>query len=122
MGQQLKLLGLGAGVPIVVNVGDALAVGSGVVAFIDRAWCTAGAGASDFVRCPVTSKGVSLTGMASAKGQVELVLFDLGGVLVRLGGIGAMQGLASTAAEEEVWDGRRLSGQSVRWLRRQVVS
>jgi hypothetical protein len=60
--------------------------------------------------------------MASAKGQVELVLFDLGGVLVRLGGIGAMQGLASTGAEEEVWDGRRLSGQSVRWLRRQVVS
>jgi len=42
--------------------------------------------------------------MASAKGQVELVLFDLGGVLVRLGGIGAMQGLASTGAEEEVWD------------------
>ena len=42
--------------------------------------------------------------MPSAKGQVELVLFDLGEVLVRLGGIGAMQGLASTGAEEEVWD------------------
>ena len=42
--------------------------------------------------------------MASAKGQIELVLFDLGGVLVRLGGISAMQGLASTGAEEELWD------------------
>ncbi len=42
--------------------------------------------------------------MTSSKAQVELVLFDLGGVLVRLGGIGAMQGLASTGSEEELWD------------------
>ena len=42
--------------------------------------------------------------MASAKGQVELVLFDLGGVLVKLGSTDAMQGLASTGSEEEWWD------------------
>ena len=42
--------------------------------------------------------------MTSRKAQVELVLFDLGGVLVRLGGIGAMQGLASTGSKEELWD------------------
>jgi glucose-1-phosphatase len=42
--------------------------------------------------------------MASDKGRVELVLFDLGGVLVRLGGISAMQGLATSTSDEELWD------------------
>ena len=41
--------------------------------------------------------------MTRGRGQVELVLFDLGGVLVRLGGLSAMQGLASTGSEEELW-------------------
>ena len=41
--------------------------------------------------------------MTTGEGQVELVLFDLGGVLVRLGGVSEMLGLASTASDEELW-------------------
>ncbi len=41
--------------------------------------------------------------MTRATGRAELVLFDLGGVLVRLGGLSAVQGLASTGSEEESW-------------------
>ncbi len=43
--------------------------------------------------------------MTGGAGEVELVLFDLGGVLVRLGGLGVMQGLASTGSEDELWAG-----------------
>ncbi len=42
--------------------------------------------------------------MAGDNREVKLVLFDLGGVLVRLGGLSAMQGLASAASDEELWD------------------
>ena len=35
--------------------------------------------------------------------DVELVLFDLGGVLVRLGGVGAMRDLAGIDSDDEVW-------------------
>ena len=35
--------------------------------------------------------------------DVELVLFDLGGVLVRLGGVGAMRALAGIDSDDEVW-------------------
>jgi glucose-1-phosphatase len=42
------------------------------------------------------------------RGEFDFVLFDLGGVLVRLGGVAAMQGWAGIASEEEVWQ---------RWLR-----
>lgn len=36
-------------------------------------------------------------------GDVDAVLFDLGGVLVRLGGVEAMRRLAAIASEDEVW-------------------
>lgn len=36
-------------------------------------------------------------------GEIDFVLFDLGGVLVRLGGVVAMQRLAGIETEEEVW-------------------
>ena len=55
--------------------------------------------------------------MTGGKGEVELVLFDLGGVLVRLGGLGVMQGLASTGSEEELW-ARWLASPWVRRLQR----
>ena len=42
--------------------------------------------------------------MAGDNREVKLVLFDLGGVLVRLGGLSAMQGLANAASDEELWD------------------
>ena len=42
--------------------------------------------------------------MAGDNREVKLVLFDLGGVLVRLGGLSAMQGLASAPSDEELWD------------------
>jgi putative hydrolase of the HAD superfamily len=35
--------------------------------------------------------------------RFDLVLFDLGGVLIRLGGVDAMQELAGIDSEEEVW-------------------
>lgn len=41
--------------------------------------------------------------MTTGQGQVELVLFDLGGVLVRLGDLSAMQGLVGPGSEEESW-------------------
>jgi HAD superfamily hydrolase (TIGR01509 family) len=41
--------------------------------------------------------------VTTRQGQVELVLFDLGGVLVRLGDLSAMQGLVGTGSEEESW-------------------
>ena len=55
--------------------------------------------------------------MTRGTGQVELVLFDLGGVLVRLGGLSAMQGLASTRSEEELW-ARWLACQWVKCIQR----
>ncbi len=36
-------------------------------------------------------------------GPVEFVLFDLGGVLIELGGMGAFQVLSGMASEDEVW-------------------
>ena len=42
--------------------------------------------------------------MAGDNREVKLVLFDLGGVLVRLGGLSAMQGLARAPSDEELWD------------------
>lgn len=38
-----------------------------------------------------------------AADQFDAVLFDLGGVLIRLGGVNAMQHLADIDSEEEVW-------------------
>jgi len=42
--------------------------------------------------------------MTSGTAQIEVVLFDLGGVLVRLGGLSAMQGLTGTGSEDKLWD------------------
>ena len=35
--------------------------------------------------------------------EIELVLFDLGGVLIEFGGVGAMRDLAGLADDDEVW-------------------
>jgi phosphoglycolate phosphatase-like HAD superfamily hydrolase len=35
--------------------------------------------------------------------DIEFVLFDLGGVLIELGGLGMLQELAGIAGDEEVW-------------------
>lgn len=37
-------------------------------------------------------------------GDIEFVLFDLGGVVIELGGIGALQELVGVASDAEVWD------------------
>ncbi|MEP6622963.1 MAG: HAD family phosphatase [Acidimicrobiia bacterium] len=37
-------------------------------------------------------------------GGLDLVLFDLGGVLIELSGVGAMQKLAGIAGEDELWE------------------
>jgi glucose-1-phosphatase len=48
------------------------------------------------------------------KGHVDLVLFDLGGVLIELSGVRAMQDLTRITSEEELW--RRWL--TCRWVRR----
>jgi putative hydrolase of the HAD superfamily len=45
--------------------------------------------------------------------DIDVVLFDLGGVLVRLGGVGALQELAGLESEDEVW----LRWLSCEWVR-----
>ena len=45
--------------------------------------------------------------------SVDVVLFDLGGVLIDFGGVGPMKELAGIASDEEVW--RRWLG--CRWVR-----
>ena len=42
-----------------------------------------------------------MPGMAS--GAVDIVLFDLGGVLIELGGVRALRELADIASDDEVW-------------------
>jgi FMN phosphatase YigB (HAD superfamily) len=37
-------------------------------------------------------------------GDIEVVLFDLGGVLVDFGGVGPMRALADISSDEELWD------------------
>ena len=39
----------------------------------------------------------------SARGPVDVVLFDLGGVLIELGGMGDMAAFASEPDDEEIW-------------------
>ena len=48
------------------------------------------------------------------KAPIELVLFDLGGVLIEPGGVGPMRGLSGIASDEALW-ARWLS---CRWVRR----
>jgi FMN phosphatase YigB (HAD superfamily) len=36
-------------------------------------------------------------------GQIEFVLFDLGGVLIRVGGVGPMRKLSGIGSDEELW-------------------
>jgi glucose-1-phosphatase len=66
---------------------------------------------------PATETGVRwhAQGMAIRQPSVDLefVLFDLGGVLVRLGGVSAMRQLAGIESDEELW--RRWL--SCRWVR-----
>lgn len=52
--------------------------------------------------------------IASVPEPVELVLFDLGGVLMEVGGIGAMRELTGMGSDEDVW--RRWL--TCRWVRR----
>ncbi len=43
------------------------------------------------------------TSRTAAPRSYEIVLFDLGGVLVRVGGVGAMQALSGIDGEDEIW-------------------
>lgn len=38
-----------------------------------------------------------------ATGPVDIVLFDLGGVLIELGGVSALQEMAGIASDDQVW-------------------
>ncbi|HVA09036.1 MAG TPA: HAD family phosphatase [Acidimicrobiales bacterium] len=38
------------------------------------------------------------------RGDIDVVLFDLGGVLVDFGGVAPMRGLANIASDEELWE------------------
>jgi putative hydrolase of the HAD superfamily len=62
----------------------------------------------------LNSAGVTSSIAAVADERIELVLFDLGGVLIAPGGVGPMRTLAGIASDEALWT--RWLG--CRWVRR----
>ena len=63
----------------------------------------------------------SICSMRGANNEFDFVLFDLGGVLVRLGGVGEMVRLAGIGSEDEIWR-RWLSCPWVRQFERGLCS